>query len=156
MKKVLFYLFSQPIDRLTFGLEEEILPHEYLACQKVIASWQQKKRVLVACQTQAQAEKIDEFLWQLDTAHFVPHNLAGEGLKGGTAVEICWPERRGSGARQLLINLQDSFADFALMFQDIIDFVPYDEARKILARERYKAYKNMGFNLKTINIDSLD
>ena len=108
--------------------------------------------MLVACQDQAQAERIDEYLWQLDTNNFVPHNLAGEGLKGGSPVEICWPQKRNSGARHLLINLQQQFPEFAGVYRDIIDFVPVDDQQKSLARERYKAYKEAGFNLKTIPI----
>lgn len=156
MKKVLFYLFSQPEENFKLEQGETILAHEYLACQKALEAWQKRQRVLIACQSQTQAEKIDEFLWQLDTAHFIPHNLAGEGPTGGAPVEICWPERRVTGARQLLINLQDKFAEFSAMYQDIIDFVPFDDTQKQLARERYKAYKNIGFHLKTIPIETID
>ncbi|TEA26775.1 DNA polymerase III subunit chi [Candidatus Schmidhempelia bombi] len=153
MKKVLFYLFSQSGKSYQIEQGETILAHEYLACQKALIAWQKRQRVLIACQSQIQAEKIDEFLWQLDTAHFLPHNLAGEGPRGGAPVEICWPERRATGARQLLINLQEQVAEFSAMYQDIIDFVPFDEAEKQLARERYKAYKNIGFHLKTIPVE---
>ncbi len=50
-----------------------------------MAQW---KRVLVACETQQQAEKIDEALWQRDPHQFVPHNLAGEGPRYGAPVKF--------------------------------------------------------------------
>ncbi|QIQ22028.1 DNA polymerase III subunit chi [Zophobihabitans entericus] len=150
MKKVLFYLFEDAAN--SNAVSGQLTPEEIYACQKAIEAWKNKVRVLIACQSQTQAEKIDEYLWQLNTEDFVPHNLAGEGPKGGAPVEICWPQKRGSGARQLLINLQDDIPDFAAFFSDVIDFVPSPEQQKNLARERYKSYKNLGFNLKTIPV----
>lgn len=148
MKKVIFYL----LENKTPADEAGVLFHEKLACQKITEAWQTKQRILVACQDQAQAERIDEYLWQQDTQHFVPHNLAGEGMRGGSPVEICWPQRRSSGSRQILINLQEQFPEFSGVYRDVIDFVPVDEHLKVLARERYKTYKQAGFNLKTIPI----
>ncbi|MWP63011.1 DNA polymerase III subunit chi [Gilliamella sp. Pas-s25] len=148
MKKVIFYLLENKTEANELGM----LFYEKLACQKIVEAWHAKQRVLVACQDQTQAERIDEYLWQLDTTNFVPHNLAGEGMKGGSPIEICWPEKRSSGSRQLLINLQEQFPEFAGVYRDIIDFVPVDEQLKPLARARYKLYKEAGFNLKTIPI----
>ncbi|WP_392551325.1 DNA polymerase III subunit chi [Orbus wheelerorum] len=148
MKKVIFYLIedeAQLADKL-------LLPHEKLACEKIIASWQQGFRILVNCQDQLQAEKIDEYLWQQDSASFVPHNLVGEGMPSGSPVEIAWSGKKGNNNRHLLINLQESFPEFATMYREIIDFVPFENRLKMLARERYIAYKNVGFNLKTINV----
>lgn len=146
MKKVFFYLFTDPDKAVP------LRQHEYLACQKAFEAWQQNLRTLMVCQSKEQAEKIDEYLWQFDTSRFLPHNLVGEGPQFGAPVEICWLGCRGSGVRQLLINLQDELIDVAVMFNDVVDFVPFEEKDKMLARKRYKAYKNLGFNLKTIQV----
>lgn len=82
-------------------------------------------------------------------ASFVPHNLAGEGPRGGAPVEIAWPQKRSSSPRDILISLRTSFADFATAFTEVVDFVPYEDSLKQLARERYKAYRVAGFNLNT-------
>ena len=65
-----------------------------------------------------------------ETHQFVPHNLAGEGPRYGAPVELCWPGKRGNAPRDLLINLQSQFADFATAFHEVIDFVPIDEQLK--------------------------
>jgi DNA polymerase-3 subunit chi len=49
----------------------------------------------------------------------------------------------------LLISLLGNFADFATAFHEVVDFVPYEDSLKQLARERYKAYRSVGFNLTT-------
>lgn len=153
-KKVFFYLIEHELQCVEPTL---LLPHEKLACDQIVENWQRGIRILVSCQDQVQAEKIDEYLWQLQPDRFVPHNLIGEGLKGGSPVEIAWVGKRGNGQRQLLINLQEQFPEFSPTYDDIIDFVPAEQRLKELARKRYQTYKEMGFKLKTIKVspDSL-
>ncbi|MFS9605916.1 DNA polymerase III subunit chi, partial [Klebsiella pneumoniae] len=74
---------------------------------------------------------------------------AGEGPRGGAPVESGWPQQRNSSPRDLLISLRLNFADFATAFTEVIDFVPYDDTLKQLARERYQAYRLAGVNLNT-------
>ncbi|AJA45002.1 DNA polymerase III subunit chi [Frischella perrara] len=149
LKKVIFYLIE---NAKKFSIDNALLPHEKLACEQIILNWQQGLRILVACQNQEQAERIDEYLWQLSPESFVPHNLVGEGLTNGSPVEIAWVGKKGNGNRQLLVNLQEQFPEFSPAYNDIIDFVPPDENLKALARERYLTYKSMGFNIKTIKV----
>lgn len=141
MKQATFYLLEndQPIGMLS--------AHEALACAVAAQHWRAGKRVLIACESQEQAERLDEALWQRDPHQFVPHNLAGEGPNFGAPVELCWPGKRGNAPRDLLIALLPQFVDFATAFQEVVDFVPYQDTLKQLARERYKAYRSVGFNL---------
>lgn len=141
MKKGTFYQLQQP------SPQAEYEAHEWLACELAAEAWRNGKRVLIACEDQLQAEKMDEALWQRDPHQFVPHNLAGEGSRYGSPIEICWPNKRGNTPRDILINLQSQFADFATAFHEVIDFVPIDETLKQLARDRYKTYRSVGFNL---------
>jgi DNA polymerase-3 subunit chi len=64
-------------------------------------------------------------------------------------VELCWPGKLGNATRDLLISLQQQFADFATAFHQVVDFVPYEDTLKQLARDRYKAYRSVGFHLTT-------
>ncbi|WP_114192619.1 DNA polymerase III subunit chi [Edaphovirga cremea] len=143
MKNATFYLLDN--DRQSDGLSAL----EALTCQVAAERWRAGKRVLIACENQEQAQRLDEALWQREPNEFVPHNLAGEGPKFGAPVELCWPERRGNAPRDLLISLLPQFADFATAFHEVVDFVPYEDSLKQLARERYKAYRSVGFHLTT-------
>ncbi|VGP15728.1 DNA polymerase III subunit chi [Klebsiella quasipneumoniae subsp. similipneumoniae] len=118
-------------------------------CDIAAERWRNGKRVLIACEDEQQAIRLDEALWSRPPESFVPHNLAGEGPRGGAPVEIAWPQKRNSSPRDILISLRLNFADFATAFTEVIDFVPYEENLKQLARERYKAYRMAGFNLNT-------
>jgi len=143
MKNATFYLLENatPVDGLS--------ALEALVCQLAATRWRDGARVLVACEDEAQAIRLDEALWQRPASAFVPHNLAGEGPKYGTPVELAWPQRRSNAPRDLLINLLPQVADFATAFHEVIDFVPYEESLKQLARDRYKAYRRVGFHLNT-------
>ncbi|MEQ9873498.1 DNA polymerase III subunit chi [Pectobacterium brasiliense] len=143
MKNATFYLLEHD------SKSGELSAHEALACALAAERWRAGKRVLIACEDEQQAIRLDEALWQRDPSAFVPHNLAGEGPRHGAPVELAWPQRRGNAPRDLLISLLPQFADFATAFHEVIDFVPYEDSLKQLARDRYKTYRSVGFQLTT-------
>ena len=143
MKKATFYLLE------TEAQSEGLSAVEALVCDVAEMRWREGKRILIACEDEQQAIRLDEALWQRPAKAFVPHNLAGEGPKYGAPVELAWPQRRGNAPRDLLISLLPQFADFATAFHEVIDFVPIEASLKQQARERYKAYRSVGFHLNT-------
>ncbi|KMV74070.1 MULTISPECIES: DNA polymerase III subunit chi [Erwiniaceae] len=148
MKNATFYLL--PAD----AADQPLSAAEIAACDLAAHFWREGKRILIACHDEAQALRLDEALWQRPADAFVPHNLAGEGPRQGAPVELAWPQKRGSSARDLLISLLPHFADFATGFYEVVDFVPEDNNLKQLARDRYKAYRSAGFQLNTVTAAS--
>ena len=71
--------------------------------------------------------------------------IAAERWRAGKRVLIACEDEQ----QAILISLRTDFADFATAFTEVVDFVPYEESLKQLARERYKAYRLAGFNLNT-------
>ncbi len=143
MKNATFYVMESE------SASDGLSAIEALVCDLAETRWRDGKRILIACENEDQANRLDEALWQRPANAFVPHNLAGEGPRYGAPVELAWPQRRGSSPRDLLISLLPQFADFATGFHEVIDFVPYEESLKQLARDRYKAYRSVGFQLNT-------
>lgn len=123
----------------------DVPAHFDLGCQLALEQYRAGKRVFIYTQSQDDALAVDEYLWAFEPDSFVPHNLAGEGPRNGAPVEIS--HQQPSNFRNLLINLSDSVPRFAGQFPEIIDFVPFDEQRKQAARERYKHYRQLGFQL---------
>ncbi|AAU38164.1 MULTISPECIES: DNA polymerase III subunit chi [Basfia] len=120
---------------------------EALACNLAADAWRLGKKVLIACETEEQALNLDEALWQRDAEQFVPHNLSGEITNYATPIEISWQGKRNAQRRDLLISLQNNVPDYAQSFNHVIDFVPAEEERKAVARERYKLYRQLGFEM---------
>jgi len=121
--------------------------HFILACQLVQQFYQQRKKLHVFCDNEADAQLMDELIWQLDVSQFVPHTLPGEGSAYGAPVAIIWQAPKDR--RPLLINLSKTVPTWANNVAHIIDFVPSEEAQKELARERYKHYRQLGYQLET-------
>lgn len=144
-KNAQFYIIEniQPTELLSAS--------ENLACNLAASAWRVGKKVLIACETEQQALNLDEALWQRDPDEFVPHNLSGEITQFATPIEISWQGKRNAQRRDLLINLQTNVPDFVAGFNQVIDFVPPDETEKAQARERYKQYRQMGWQLSTEN-----
>ncbi len=98
MKNATFYLLDN--DATVDGLSAV----EQLVCDIAAERWRNGKRVLIACEDEQQAIRLDEALWSRPPESFVPHNLAGEGPRGGAPVEIAWPQKRNSSPRDILIS----------------------------------------------------
>jgi DNA polymerase-3 subunit chi len=141
--QVMFYLL--PEEDKTDASEINTSSVIYHACLQASYFYRQNQRVFIYTQDQLSAEQVDEMLWAFDSDSFVPHNLSGEGPKQGAAVEISHQAPRGR--RPVLINLTNTVPDFASQFNLIVDFVPDDEALKQLARERFKACRQLGFQV---------
>ncbi|MGF1712537.1 DNA polymerase III subunit chi [Vibrio kagoshimensis] len=112
----------------------------------------QGAKVYLNCNDKAHAEAIAEYFWQVEPEHFIAHNLVGEGPKYSTSVEIGHDGVKPNWNRQLVINLADNHTTFANAFAQVVDFVPCEEKAKQQARERYKIYRQAGYQLQTIEI----
>ncbi|NVK58275.1 MAG: DNA polymerase III subunit chi [Alteromonadaceae bacterium] len=117
------------------------------ACELTAELYAQKKKSVVLCVDQAQAEAVDELLWQLPAARFVPHNLTGEGPPGGAPVEIVW-QQSALPRKQCLINLSGQMIENPNQYQQVIDFVPVEETAKQQARQRYKQFQQAGCQMQ--------
>ncbi|HDR0626257.1 DNA polymerase III subunit chi [Pasteurella multocida] len=135
-----------------FYLLSEQAQMEKMACDFAASAWRLGKRVLIACETEQQALDIDEALWAREADEFVPHNLSGEVTTYATPIEVSWKGKRNAQRRDLLINLQTEVPDYVSSFTQVIDFVPVEEHLKVLARERYKQLRQLGWQLSTEQI----
>ncbi len=119
---------------------------ESVACQATARAYRKGQGVYLHCQDEAQAHRLDELLWQFEPESFIPHNLQGEGPRGGAPVVIGWadPDHATVEKHPLLINLSFDVPRFAVQFAHIIDFVPADEQAKAQARRRFAAYRQLG------------
>ena len=130
-----------------------------IVCMLAARYFRAKRRCLVLCSDQNSAEEFDELLWQQPMDAFVPHNLTGEGPANGAPIEISWANDSNNGkhySRQVLINLTDALPEDGQKFRQIVDFVPAAEQAKQAARERYKQYRALGFQMSTEAASSIN
>lgn len=135
-----------------FYVLDNINAEQYLQllCRIITAGWREQRSVRVWCADQAQAEQLDQALWQQPVDAFVPHNLVGEGPASGAPVEICWPSAKVSSRRTaVVVNCADAPSN-SQGWNLYIDFVPSAEQARQAARERYKQLRQHGVALQTI------
>lgn len=148
MQTATFYLLEPLHSKPQVCILDKVCQLSHLFSQKGL-------KIYIATNDKTHAEQIDEALWQLPPELFVPHNLIGEGPRGGAQVEIGGPGMRSFGLRQVLINLTQDAAAFAPTFAQVVDFVLCDEIGKQQARERYKIYRLAGCQMRTQPFDAL-
>ncbi len=73
MKNVTFYLIKSHTVNDSSTLIEE------LVCDLTAREWRKGKFILISCQDNDQAYRLDKKLWKYNPDAFIPHNLSGEG-----------------------------------------------------------------------------
>ncbi|MFC4702051.1 DNA polymerase III subunit chi [Glaciecola siphonariae] len=141
-----------------YELAQGAQPDSDTLIQKVVElvshHYQKRQYLSVVCTNKAQAEELDEFIWQQPADKFIAHNLQGEGPVNGSPVEISWLDNIGKQPirnKKLVINMSHEYLSQFAAYQHLIDFVPSDESLKKAARERYKEYKSAGCHMAFIN-----
>ncbi|WP_440054076.1 DNA polymerase III subunit chi [Pseudoalteromonas sp. T1lg65] len=126
--------------------------HFDLAAQTAASLYREGHRIFIYVDNIQDAQLIDEHLWCFDAERFVPHNLQGEGPKGGAPVEI--GEMPPVARRPILINLAKVIPDFIRRFEQVYDFVPVEASAKQAARERFKQLRNIGATISTEDFEN--
>lgn len=109
---------------------------------------QQGRRVLIYT-TDAQAtEELDHLLWAAPATGFLPHCRADHPLAAVTPVLLDHaPEAFPHD--DVLLNLHPDWPPFFSRFQRLVELVTEDAEDKRRARERYRFYRDRGYEIHT-------
>ncbi|WP_133130018.1 DNA polymerase III subunit chi [Legionella yabuuchiae] len=140
--------------RVDFYLLEHNQPQGewLLACRLLEKAYLRNHRVFVFCNSQQDAECLDELLWTFKDDSFIPHNLQGEGPEPPPPIQIGYRDEP-RGFNDILLNLATSIPPFAARFKRIIEIVAANEEAKEISREHYRHYRSNRCELYTHNID---
>jgi DNA polymerase-3 subunit chi len=118
------------------------------ACRLVNKAYSQGLRVVVSCPDQATAREIDRLLWTTPATGFVPHCLATDALAPVTPVILDASD--GEPAHdEVLVNLRGQWPACFSRFQRLIEIVSTDGEDSRVARERFKFYRDRGYDIRT-------
>lgn len=135
MARADFYLIAKPR-----FLEEPLK----LVCELARKAYDSNQWTLVLARDAAQAEELDELLWEFDPDAYIPHQIAGDEEDELTPVLIATPDA-DVPARALVINLRDDA--FTGACERVLEVVPADPSAREPLRERWKQYKARGFEV---------
>lgn len=105
----------------------------------------------------AAAKAFDQFLWTFDPIGFVPHVRAARSADVGprlVSTPIHVVESLDGAEAGWLVNLGSGLPPGVERFDHVIEIVSRDEDDRQAARERWKAYKALGFDMKQQEVDA--
>ncbi len=141
--------------------DTQVEPVRY-TCRLIEKVYRLGHKIYVHCANETQCRQVDETLWQLDDASFIPHSRLSESATSqnnvtpasaadNSPILIGWqalPEYHG----EVLINLADSIPDFFSRFHRVAEIVPGNMEQRTKSRQNYRFYKERGYPLNTHNI----
>jgi DNA polymerase-3 subunit chi len=131
-----FYLIAKPRFR------EEPLR---LVCELARKAHDAGLWTLVLARDAAQAEQLDDLLWDMGDDVFIPHQIAGVDVDEDEAAVLIAPPEVDAPLRPLVINLRDAAVEGG--FERVLEVVPADDSARGPLRERWKQYKARGMDV---------
>ena len=121
------------------------------ACQLSHKAMQNGVRVVLSAPDEASTEALDKLLWQYPATAFIPHSLSDAAESEEMPVVL------NSGSERfphhdLLISLHNECVPFFSRFDRVIEIVGAADDDSKLGRERYKFYKDRGYELRHIDL----
>ena len=115
----------------------------------VAKAFAQHSHVRVLTPDSATTDALDRLLWMQPATGFLPHCRVSSPLASQTPVWIDHAlEHQGPAA--VLINLHESPPPFFSRFERMVEIVTPDGA--VAARERFRFYRERGYELRTHNL----
>ena len=121
-------------------------------CQLINTAYAQGKRVAVQVTDSSEAQKLDDMLWTFNDQAFIPHEIATAASPSHARIMALIGTATPHNFSNQLINTGTSIPEQLESVEHVIEVVDADAQRKQLARERYKQYRDRGWQLETKNL----
>ena len=123
-----------------------------VAARLVAKAYQQHGSVRVLTPDPAATDALDRALWLKPPTAFLPHCRVSSALAAETPI---WVDHvvDHSGPAAVLINLHPTPPPFFSRFERLAEIVGLDDADVAAGRERYRYYRERGYELRTHRLD---
>ena len=123
-----------------------------LACRLAAKAVEQDLQVLINTANEADGQRLDELLWTFSQGSFLPHRRLDDATDEGEPVLIGCDQEPATGRWQLLINLARDVPEFFSRFERVAELVGGESENKAAGRERFRYYRDRGYELHTHKI----
>ena len=119
-----------------------------LACRIAQKAWRRSLKVVIFAGDAAVLTQASDRLWSTPATGFVPHCRASDALATETPIVLA---ARGEATvqDQVLINLDDAHPPDFARFERLAEIVSTDENDRVRARERFRFYRERGYEITT-------
>ncbi len=122
-----------------------------VAAKLVAKAWLQHGSVRVLTPDAQTTDALDRLLWLQPATGFLPHCRLASPLASETPILVDHALVH-EGPAAVLINLTQSPPSFFSRFERLAEIVRSDEAQAQAGRERYRFYRERGYELRTHNL----
>lgn len=121
------------------------------ACQLSHKAMQHGLRTVISLPDTASLDALDKLLWQYPDTAFIPHCRSdAPGAENTPVVLSCNDDNFPN--HDMLISLHDECVPFFSRFERVIEIVGLGEADSRQGRERFKFYRDRGYELRHIDL----
>ena len=122
-----------------------------LACRIVDKATQQDQHVFINSSSDSEAQKLDELLWTFSQGSFIPHKVVRQAadVAPREPVVIGLSQAPAGDRWDVLVNLAAEVPDFFSRYERVAEVVDGNAARREQSRERYRFYRDRGYQLNT-------
>lgn len=145
MARVDFYILSND------GPDEALR----VACRVAEKAWRQGHRVRVESDSMEALRRLDALMWSYKQESFLPHELEGQGADWqqlDPAPVVLGAPGTTNHVPDVLINLSPGVPAIAENCLRIAEIVSADPESKKVGRDRYRIYRDRGFELSSHRI----
>ena len=121
------------------------------ACQVSHKAMQNGLRVLLHTPDETITETLDKLLWHYPATAFIPHCRSDDAAANEMPV-VLGHQQETFPHSELLISLHTTCLPFFSRFERVIEIVSENEEDARTGRERYKFYKDRGYEMRHFDL----
>jgi DNA polymerase-3 subunit chi len=138
MTRIDFYIIGQNTDA----------SRQIVACRLAEKAYKLGHRVYIHTESQAQSAQMDDLLWTFRAGSFLPHSVHPPEEDRDIPV-LVGHDSPPEQDTDVLVNLAPHVPTFFSRFRRVAELVDQDAASKQSARERFRFYRERGYELQT-------
>jgi DNA polymerase-3 subunit chi len=118
-------------------------------CDKAVGAGH---RVYILAPDGDTVERIDSLLWSFRQGSFIAHERAGTALEEPLPPVLIGSTEPPATHQEVLISLAPDVPTFFSRYERVLEIVDGDSAQRAKSRERYKFYRDRGYELASHNL----
>ena len=138
---------SKRVDFYIYEISDYQL-YQGLVCNVIEETYNQNNNILLLCDDEESCEAFDQLLWAFKDIAFIPHERENTNKIATQRTTLATTDHSST-----LVNLSYSFPNSFETHSQIIEMSGYDESSRQKARQNFKKYRTMNFEINSVQIN---